>query len=76
MLSAKYLKMLGEEQAFNNGNKRTALVSCDSFLRVNGYNLIASAEDVETLSLKVGRREIGMSKVKSWIEERVKRIED
>jgi death on curing protein len=43
-LAASYAYGLAKNHAFVDGNKRTALVVCLSFLRQNGFTLTASQE--------------------------------
>jgi death-on-curing protein len=43
--AAAYLYHLTMNHPFIDGNKRTAFAVMDTFLRVNGYNLILSNED-------------------------------
>lgn len=43
-LAASYAYGLAKNQAFVDGNKRTALVVCFSFLRQNGFSITASQE--------------------------------
>ena len=44
-LAASYAFGIARNHAFIDGNKRTALVVCQTFLRVNGWDLSATQEE-------------------------------
>jgi death-on-curing protein len=45
MLAASYAFGIARNHAFVDGNKRTALVICEGFLRLNGLRLVAPPEE-------------------------------
>ena len=52
-LAATLAERIMKNHAFQDGNKRTALLAADMFLRVNGYSLqrVPSADDAHTEGL-------------------------
>lgn len=65
--AAAYLYEIATTHPFINGNKRTAYVSADVFLRMNGHFLGAPPEENEKFMLKVARGEIDFLEVVIWI---------
>lgn len=53
---------------FVDGNKRTGLVVTARFLDVNGYELMASDEELEGVMLSLATKEIGVPEFAQWIE--------
>jgi death-on-curing protein len=58
-IAAAYLFYLCRNQAFLDGNKRTALGTCLVFLRLNGLEPSPDGTDWETLTVAVASGEIG-----------------
>lgn len=56
--AAAYLYHLAKNHAFVDGNKRVALGVTEAFLRLNGYNLNLSNQDLYELTLKVAVGEL------------------
>lgn len=56
--AAAYLYHLAKNHAFVDGNKRVALGVSEAFLRLNGYNLNLSNQDLYELTLKVAVGEL------------------
>src|SRR5688572_8164954 len=52
-LAGAYLYHFAASQGFRDGNKRTALVCCSTFLRMNGYRLACSDEELYTATIDV-----------------------
>lgn len=51
---------------FADGNKRTALVSADVVLRLNGYRIVASKE-VELFFWSIARGEQDVARIAAWL---------
>ena len=57
-LSAAYGFSLAKNHPFNDANKRTALIAMRLFLKLNGYDLAASAEDKYKTIIRVAASDI------------------
>lgn len=53
-LAAVYLFSINAGHLFVEGNKRTSLAAAEAFLQINGYQLKASADELEKIALDVG----------------------
>jgi len=70
-MAAQYAFAMGCNQVFIDGNKRTALVVCRTFLILNGHDLNASQEEKYTMIMKLANREIDVGKLAEWIRARL-----
>ena len=70
-MAAQYAFAMGWNQVFIDGNKRTALVVCRTFLILNGHDLNASQEEKYTVIMKLANREINVGKLAEWIRARL-----
>ena len=70
-LAAQYAFAIGCNQVFIDGNKRTALVVCRTFLILNGHHLDASQDEKYTVIMKMADREIDVAKLAEWIRARL-----
>ena len=70
-MAAQYAFAMGCNQVFIDGNKRTALVVCRTFLILNGHDLNASQEEKYTVIMKLANREIDVGKLAEWIRARL-----
>ena len=73
-LTAAYAYGIARNHGFADGNKRTALVTADLFLMLNGYELVSSpAENVLTI-LGVADGTLSEEELTLWIHENIKPI--
>ena len=72
-LAAAYAYGITRNHGFADGNKRTALVTADLFLMLNGYELISSPADNVLTILGVADGTLSEEKLTSWIRENIKR---
>lgn len=70
-MAAQYAFAMGCNQVFIDGNKRTALVVCRTFLILNGHDLNASQEEKYTVIMKLANRAIDVGKLAEWIRARL-----
>jgi death-on-curing protein len=70
-LAAQYAFAIGCNQVFIDGNKRTALVVCRTFLILNGHDLAASQDEKYTVIMKMANREIDAATLAAWIRARL-----
>ena len=71
-LAAAYGFGLAKNHPFNDANKRTALIAMRLFLKLNGYDLVASPEDKYKTIIRVAAGEISEYELALWIRENLK----
>lgn len=79
VLSAVLFKAIIQAHAFVNANKRTAFLSSQAFLRLNGYNFMPSESDSINISLKVATGEpeyLNEMNLSSWFKSFSTLLED
>jgi len=74
-LAAVYGFGLSKNHPFNDANKRTALITMRLFLKLNGYDLMASPEDKYKTIIRVAASEISEYELALWIRENLKEIQ-
>jgi death-on-curing protein len=74
-LAAAYAYGIARNHGFADGNKRTALVTADLFLMLNGYELVSSPADNVLTILGVADGTLSEKELTSWIRENIKRSE-
>lgn len=75
-LAAAYAFGIAKNHGFADGNKRTALVTADLFLMLNGYELTSSpAENVLTI-LGVAEGSISEEELAAWIDNNIQELPD
>jgi len=75
-LAAAYGYGIAKNHGFADGNKRTALVTADMFLMLNGYELTSSpAENVMTI-LGVAEGSISEEELAAWIGNNIQELPD
>ena len=74
-LAAAYGFGLAKNHPFNDANKRTALIAMRLFLKLNGYDLVASPEDKYKTIIRVAASEISEYELALWIRESLKEIQ-
>ena len=71
-LAAAYAYGIARNHGFADGNKRTALVTADLFLMLNGYELVSSpVENVLTI-LDLAEGSLSEAELASWIRKNIK----
>ena len=74
--AAAYAFGIAKNHGFADGNKRTALVTADMFLMLNGYELMSSpAENVLTF-LGVAEGSISEEELAAWIGNNIQKLPD
>lgn len=66
-LAAQYAFAIACNQVFLDGNKRTALVVCRTFLLLNGHNLVASNDEKYHAIMKLAEGQIDVDQMAGWI---------
>ena len=73
-LAAAYAYGIARNHGFADGNKRTALVTADLFLMLNGYELVSSpVENVLTI-LSLAEGSLSEAELASWIRKNIKSL--
>ncbi|GIV17038.1 MAG: death-on-curing protein [Armatimonadota bacterium] len=70
-LAAAYAWGIVHNHPFVDGNKRTALVACRVFLRLNGYDLAAPAEEKYAMFMGIASGTVSEEELLRWLEERI-----
>jgi death-on-curing protein len=73
-LAAAYAYGIAKNHGFADGNKRTALVTADLFLMLNGYELVSSpVENVLTI-LSLAEGSLSETALTSWFRQNIKSL--
>jgi death-on-curing protein len=66
-MAAAYLFHICRNHAFNDGNKRVAVLSALIFLRAHGIERLPEPEDLEAVTLEVAAGERGKDGLTDWL---------
>ncbi len=72
-MAAAYGFHLCKNHAFIDGNKRIALVAMDTFLQLNGWELIAGEKETYAIMLQLAAGELTKPELTKWIRDNVKK---
>jgi death-on-curing protein len=64
--AAALLESLIGNHAFVDGNKRTAITAVGLFLRLNGYRLTGSNQELESFTLQCARHLVSLDQMILW----------
>ena len=70
-LAAAYAWAIVRNHPFVDGNKLVALVACRVFLRLNGYDLFASAEEKYGIFMDIASGKVSEEQLTDWIRRRL-----
>jgi death-on-curing protein len=56
---------------FVDGNKRTAARCCELFVLVDGFEIVASDDDLEEITMATARGEREAQEISIWLEQRL-----
>ena len=62
---------LARNHAFVDGNKRTALVVCETFLQLNGFRLEASNAELVVMFLSLASGDLTEEELSEWLRDRL-----
>jgi death-on-curing protein len=71
-IAASYGYGLAKNHPFVDGNKRTALVVCETFLIDNGHELVATDAELAVLFEDLAASRISEDELAQWFRERVR----
>jgi len=66
--AAALLESLIGNHAFVDGNKRTSITAVGLFLRLNGYHLTASNQELEGFTLQCAQHLVSLDQMILWFE--------
>ena len=69
--AAALLHSIISNHPFVDGNKRTGFTAMDVFLRLNDYHVVAGEDEIYEFVMSVASESIALSKITSWIEQRI-----
>lgn len=74
-LAAAYAFALSSDHPFPDGNKRVSLVAAETFLSLNGHDLVASDSECVLTWIALAAGQFSDTQLAEWISERIKPIE-
>jgi death-on-curing protein len=66
--AAALMDSLVNNHPFVDGNKRTGVTAASLFLLLNGFKLIASQADVESITLRVATKDVDIEQLAGWFK--------
>ena len=66
--AAALLESLINNHPFVDGNKRTGFTSAAMFLKINGFSLVASNQEVESFVLSIASGEGSIETITDWLK--------
>ena len=70
-LAAAYAFGIAKNHPFIDGNKRTALVACRTFLLLNGYQLTATPTEKYLTFLSLAEGSVSEEALADWLREKI-----
>lgn len=58
---------------FNDGNKRTALASCERFLNINGVEIVTSQKEKIQFTLDIESKKLNLKSIAKWLKNHSKK---
>ena len=71
-LAAAYAERIAKNHPFIDGNKRSAYVSMALFLKLNGFDLVATKEEKVRKMVELASNQISVKKLVNWLEKNIK----
>lgn len=72
-LAAAYAFGIARNHPFVDGNKRTALVACFTFIEINGWEVTAAEADAVLVFLDLAGGKITQEALATWLESRCRK---
>jgi death-on-curing protein len=66
--AAALMDSLIRNHPFVDGNKRTGIAAAVLFLRINGYRLVATNDDLEKFTLAVAKAQHTLDEIEAWLQ--------
>jgi death-on-curing protein len=64
-----------QNHPFVDGNKRTGHASMEVFLRLNGWEIVASVDEQERLAINVADGTVSRDELAEWLSAHVERLD-
>ena len=68
--AASYVLGIAKNHGYQDANKRTAYMAALTFLRISGYRVQATPQDIITLMLDVANDLVDEPAIEAWFEAR------
>jgi death-on-curing protein len=72
--AACYMESLAKYHVFVDGNKRTSVAVTVRFLRLNGYQLVATNKSLEQFVIGIIVKKRSVPAIAVWLEKRCKKV--
>jgi len=72
--AAALYEALCNYHVFIDGNKRTSAIAMYRFLVINGYDLMATNEELESFTLEMAKGHPDLADVAQWVQEKSTKI--
>lgn len=72
-IAALYAIAIAKGHCFNNGNKRTGMISMLVFLIINGIDVDVTDEEIENKMVEIVENQITQSDLAQWLKNYVKK---
>jgi death-on-curing protein len=59
---------------FVDGNKRTAFLATQEFLRLNGYEIVAEKREALEFTLAIAEGKLGIPEIVDWLRRHIKEV--
>jgi len=70
-MAAALLRSIAQNQPFLDGNKRVGWVAAVAFLHFNGFEVVATADEVVRTMIALATREIGLEELAAFLADHV-----
>jgi death on curing protein len=70
-MASVYLFQIGESQGFTDGNKRTGVAACVTFLAMNGYDVRCDEIELYEVAILVANGKTAREDLAGWIRKRI-----
>ena len=70
--AASLIRGIIGDHPFVDGNKRTAMLTALTFLKINGVNLTISQGDLENFAVQVAIDKLDVTSIENWLEKHKK----
>ena len=67
-LATAYAAGIAQNHPFVDGNKRTAYVACRLFLRLNGYDFVATQKEKYEIFYNLAAKKIAPQELAAWLD--------
>ncbi|WP_410174034.1 type II toxin-antitoxin system death-on-curing family toxin [Microbulbifer thermotolerans] len=74
-VAAIYTEAIARGHVFNDGNKRTALIATITFLEWNGYEILASDDDLAKWVEDIAKKTKDCSQFAVWLKSKLRETE-